>query len=41
VSLTGIFEDSGEAANVEDVLAEIKAAFEEEQERLHDARDPD
>ncbi len=44
IALTGEFEDSGEAANVEDVLAEIKAAFEEEQERqerLQDARDPE
>ena len=37
-ALTGEFEDSGEIANVEDVLAEIKAAFEEEQERLERSR---
>ena len=36
--LTGEFQDSGQAANVDDVLAEIKAAFEEEQERLRRAR---
>jgi RIO kinase 1 len=41
VSLTGEFEDSGEAANVEDVLAEIKAAFEEEQERQERLNDSD
>jgi RIO kinase 1 len=41
VSLTGVFEDSGEAANVEDVLAEIKAAFEEEQERQERLNDSD
>ncbi|HBC17858.1 MAG TPA: serine protein kinase RIO, partial [Alcanivorax sp.] len=31
--LTGQVEDDGHIADVEDVLAEIKAAFEEEQER--------
>lgn len=39
VELTGYFEESTEAANVEDVLAEIKAAFEEEQERQERLRD--
>lgn len=43
MELTGHFAESTESANVEDVLAEIKAAFEEEQERqerLRDAREP-
>ncbi|MEP0177006.1 MAG: PA4780 family RIO1-like protein kinase [Paraglaciecola sp.] len=40
--LTGSFEDSGEAANVDSVLEEIKAAFAEEQarqERIKDANE--
>ena len=32
--LTGLFEESGEAADVDSVLLEIKEAFAEEQERL-------
>jgi len=32
--LTGLFEDSGEAADVDSVLEEIKAVYAEEQERL-------
>jgi len=34
VELTGLFEDSEEEADVDEVLLQIKAAFEEEQERL-------
>ena len=41
VALTGEFNDPDGAANVEDVLAEIKAAFEEEQERLERGRPED
>lgn len=40
-ALTGYFEDDGTAADVEDVLAEIKAAFLEEQERLERINDAD
>jgi RIO kinase 1 len=42
--LTGQFEDSGETANVDSVLEEIKAAFAEEQERqerIREAREED
>ncbi len=38
-ALTGLFEDDDEAADVDSVLEEIKAAFEEEQERLERIRD--
>lgn len=38
IELTGLFEDSGEAADVDAVLLEIKAAFAEEQERLERIR---
>jgi len=37
--LTGLFEDDDESADVDSVLLEIKAAFEEEQERLERIRD--
>ena len=37
--LTGLFEDDDEAADVDSVLEEIKAAFEEEQERLERIRE--
>jgi RIO kinase 1 len=37
--LTGFFEDSGEAADVDAVLMEIKAAMEEEDERLERIRE--
>lgn len=37
--LTGLFEDAGEAADVDSVLEEIKAAFAEEQERLERIQD--
>ncbi|WP_067864888.1 PA4780 family RIO1-like protein kinase [Neptuniibacter marinus] len=37
--LTGLFEESGEAADVDSVLLEIKEAFAEEQERLARIRD--
>ncbi|MBV1915224.1 MAG: serine protein kinase RIO [Pseudomonadales bacterium] len=37
--LTGLFEDDDEAADVDSVLDEIKAAFEEEQERLERIRE--
>jgi len=41
VELTGQFEESTEAADVEVVLQEIKAAFAEEQERMQRLRDAD
>lgn len=44
VQLTGHFEESGEAADVDSVLEEIKAAIQEEkdrQERLREAQEPD
>jgi len=37
--LTGLFEDTNQAADVQGVLEEIKAAFAEEQERLERMRD--
>jgi RIO kinase 1 len=39
VELTGHFEEPAEAADVDTVLQEIKAAFAEEQERLQRLRD--
>lgn len=39
IELTGEFEDSSDAADVDAVLLEIKAAFAEEQERLERIRD--
>lgn len=39
--LTGLFEDDDETADVDSVLEEIKAAFEEEQERLERIREAD
>ena len=39
VVLTGLFEDSAEEADVDDVLLQIKAAFEEEQARLERIRE--
>ena len=39
--LTGAFEDDSEAADVDSVLEEIKAAFQEEQERLERIREAD
>ncbi|WP_054112690.1 PA4780 family RIO1-like protein kinase [Marinagarivorans algicola] len=40
-ALTGIFETEEQEANVDSVLLEIKAAFEEEQERLERIREAD
>ncbi len=40
-ALTGVFEAEEEEANVDSVLLEIKAAFEEEQERLERIREAD
>lgn len=40
-ALTGEFESAEQAANVDSVLLEIKAAFEEEQERLERIREAD